>query len=68
MLNGNKLQYLRRLKGYSQKYIADCIGVSERWIGKVENEGEKPSQECYDKWLLALYGGLKPQKKQKKND
>jgi transcriptional regulator with XRE-family HTH domain len=65
MLSGKKLQYIRVLKGLSQVYIADCIGVSERWIGKVENEGLAPSQEVYDKWLLALYGGLKPEKKEK---
>lgn len=65
MLSGKKLQYIRVLKGLSQVYIADCIGVSERWIGKVENEGLAPSQDVYDKWLLALYGGLKPEKKEK---
>jgi predicted transcriptional regulator len=64
MLNGKKLQYIRRLKGLSQVYIADCIGVSERWIGKVENEGSTPSQELYEKWLLALYGKIKPAKKE----
>lgn len=67
MLNGKKLQYLRRLNGYSQKYIADCIGVSERWIGKVENEGERLSDETYQKWLLALYGKLKPKKEKKQS-
>jgi transcriptional regulator with XRE-family HTH domain len=65
MLSGKKLQYIRRLKGFSQPYIASCIGCSERWIGKVENEGAVLSKELYDKWLLALYGGLKPQKKVK---
>lgn len=65
MLTGNKLQYLRRLKGYSQKHIADCIGVSERWIGKVENEGERPSEETYNLWLQALYGSIKPKPKKK---
>lgn len=67
MLSGSKLQYLRRLKGYSQKYIADAIGVSERWVGKVENEGEKLSEETYNKWLQALYGNLKPKKDNKKD-
>jgi transcriptional regulator with XRE-family HTH domain len=67
MLNGKKLQYLRRLNGYTQKYIADAIGVSERWIGKVENEGETLSEETYNKWLQALYGNLKPKKEKKKS-
>ncbi|WP_455714109.1 helix-turn-helix domain-containing protein [Anaerosporobacter sp.] len=65
MLTGKKLQYLRILKGYSQVYIAESIGVSERWIGKVENEGLAPSQEVYDKWLQCIYGNLKPVKKEK---
>ncbi len=65
MLNGKKLQYLRILKGFTQVYIADCIGVSERWVSKVECENCSISQEVYDKWILALYGGLKPVKKEK---
>lgn len=67
MLSGKKLQYLRILNGFSQVYIANCIGISERWVGKVENEGLTPSQEVYDKWLLALYGGLEPIKIEKKS-
>jgi transcriptional regulator with XRE-family HTH domain len=63
MLNGKKLQFLRLYHGYSQKYIADAIGVSERWIGKIENEGFKPSDEVYEKYLSAIYGKLKPNKK-----
>jgi transcriptional regulator with XRE-family HTH domain len=66
MLSGAKLQYLRRLKGYSQKYMADAIGISERWVGKIENENATPSEEVYEKWLLTLYGKLKPEKKNKK--
>ena len=65
MLTGKKLQHLRILKGYTQVYIAESIGVSERWIGKVENEGLSPSQEVYEKWLQCLYGNLKPVKKDK---
>lgn len=66
MLSGKKLQYIRRLKGLSQPYIASCIGVSERWIGKVENEGAILSEETYEKWLLALYGKLTPKKRETK--
>jgi len=65
MLSGSKLQYIRRLQGLSQVYISSCIGVSERWVSKVECENSPISQELYDKWLLALYGGLKPVKKEK---
>lgn len=65
MLNGKKLQYLRILKNISQKYMADSIGISERWVGKIENEGDSPSQEVYDKWLQVIYGNLKPKAKTK---
>ena len=65
LLSGSKLQYLRRLKGFTQVYMAESIGISERWVGKIENEGERPSQEVYDKWLLTIYGKLKPVKKEK---
>lgn len=68
MLNGKKLQYLRRLKGFTQVYMAESIGISERWVGKIENENATPSQEVYEKWLLTLYGKLKPEKKNKKKD
>ncbi len=65
MLNGRQLQFQRIYRGMTQKYIADCIGVTSRWIGKVENENVGISQEVYDKWILALNGGLKPTKKKK---
>lgn len=68
MLSGKKLQYMRIRNDMTQQYIADCIGISKRWVGKVENEGEIPSQEVYDKWLLALYGKLKPSKKKVKDN
>lgn len=68
MLNGKKLQYLRRLKGFTQVYMAESIGISEKWVGKIENENATPSQEVYEKWLLTLYGKLKPEKKNKKKN
>lgn len=67
MLTGSKLQHLRRLKGFTQKYMAESIGISERWVGKIENEGAVPSKEVYEKWLLTIYGKLKPKAKTKKN-
>lgn len=63
MLCGKKLQFIRIRNNMTQEYIADCLGVSKRWIGMVENTSDYPSQEVYDKWILALYGGLKPVKK-----
>ena len=54
MLSGTKLQYIRRLRGITQVYIADAIGVSERWVSKVECENCSISQETYDKWIWAL--------------
>ena len=54
MLSGTKLQYIRRLRGIPQVYIADAIGVSERWVSKVECENCSISQETHDKWVQAL--------------
>lgn len=54
MLSGTKLQYIRRLKGITQEYIANEIGVSERWVSKVECENCPISQETHDKWVIAL--------------
>lgn len=70
MLNGKKLKFLRIYHNYSQKYVADAIGVSERWIGKIENEGGIPSDEVYKKYLQVIYGNLKPKKTRntKKNE
>ena len=65
MLSGTKLQYLRRLKGLTQEYIAECVGVSERWISKVECENSSISQETHDKWVKALNGGITLVKKEK---
>lgn len=65
MLSGYKLQYLRRLRGLTQKHIAECIGVSERWIGKVENENCDIGEETYLKWIDTLNGKIKPVKKPK---
>lgn len=62
MLSGYKLQYIRRLKGLSQKHIAECIGVSIRWVSKVECENSEISEETYLKWIDALYGKIKPVK------
>ena len=66
MLSGYKLQYLRRLKGLSQKYIAECIGVSVRWVSKVECENSEISEETYLKWIDALYGKIKVKKLDKR--
>jgi transcriptional regulator with XRE-family HTH domain len=58
MLDGRKLKYLRLLKGYSKKHLAETIGISERWATKIENEGAIPSEEVYQKWLDVLYGKI----------
>ena len=55
LLSGSKLQYIRRLRNVTQEQIADEIGVSERWVSKVECENSSISQETYDKWVNALY-------------
>lgn len=59
MLDGRKLKYMRQLKGWSRKQIAEVIGISHEWVKKVENNNERPSEEVYRKWLNALYSDIK---------
>ena len=62
MLDGRKLKYIRLLKGFSKKQVADAIGISERWATMVENMElncgypSKFDEKTYKKWLDCLYG------------
>ena len=68
MLSGRKLKFLRIYRGMTQKYLADCIGCSVRYVGMVENKNQNISEELYEKWVDALNGKLvpKPKNKEKK--
>jgi transcriptional regulator with XRE-family HTH domain len=65
MLSGDKLRFIRIYHNISQKYLADCIGKSDRWVRKIESGEEIPTYEVYVNWLNACYGRLKPVKKEK---
>jgi len=60
MLSGDKLRFIRIYNNISQKYLAECIGKSDRWVRKIESGDEIPTHEVYVDWLNACYGRLKP--------
>ena len=63
LLSGYKLQYLRRLRGITQEQIAESVGISKRWVSKVECDNEDISEEVYRKWIDTLNGKIKVNKK-----
>ena len=67
MLSGRKLKFLRIYRGMTQKYLAECIGCSKRYVGMVENDNQNLSEEMYKKWIDALNGKLVPEPKNKEN-
>ena len=64
MLSGDKLRFIRIYHNISQKYLAECIGKSDRWVRKIESGEEIPTKEVHNDWLNACYGRLKPVKKE----
>lgn len=51
---GQRLQALRKSKGYSQKRVAEIMGVSKSSIGSYENNSIKPNLELI-KGFAVLY-------------
>lgn len=35
---GNHIAYYRRKKGYTQKRLAECVGVTQTYISKIESD------------------------------
>ena len=60
MLSGDKLKFLRYTMGKTQKEIAEWCNVSVRYIGMVENNEERLSEETYKAWINCIYGIGKP--------
>ena len=67
MVDGTVLKRIRIIKNKTRKYVAECCGVSERWIESVENSGSNPSEELYTKWINCLYDRV-PKKKNSKEE
>ena len=42
---GNVIKRNRQRQGYTIEYLADRIGVTERYLYRIENEGQKPSYD-----------------------
>lgn len=64
MLSGDKLKFLRYTHGVTQKKVADWCNVSVRYIGMVENNEERMSEETYKAFLNCVYGIGKPLSKE----
>lgn len=60
MLSGEQLKFLRIYNGVTQKKVAEWCNVSIRYIGMVENNEERLSEETYKAWLNCIYGIGKP--------
>lgn len=63
MLGGEKLKFLRYTHGITQEKMAQWCDVSERYVGMIEHNQEKPSQEVYSAWINCCYGIGKPMEK-----
>ena len=60
MLSGEQLKFLRIYNGVTQKKVAEWCNVSIRYVGMVENNEERLSEETYKAWINCMYGIGKP--------
>lgn len=60
MLSGEQLKFLRYYNGKTQQQVADWCNVSKRYVGMVENNEERLSEETYNAWINCMYGIGKP--------
>ena len=60
MLSGEQLKFLRVYNGVTQKKVAEWCNVSIRYVGMVENNEERLSEETYNAWINCCYGIGKP--------
>ena len=64
MLSGEQLKFLRIYNGVTQKKVAEWCNISIRYVGMVENNEERLSEETYEAWLNCIYGIGKPLSKE----
>ena len=64
MLSGEQLKFLRIYNGKTQKQIAEWCNVSSRYVGMVESNEERLSDETYKAWINCCYGIGKPLSKE----
>ena len=60
MLSGEQLKFLRIYNGVTQKKVAEWCNISIRYVGMVENNEERLSEETYNAWINCMYGIGKP--------
>lgn len=60
MLSGEQLKFLRIYNGVTQKKVAEWCNISIRYVGMVENNEERLSEETYKAWINCMYGIGKP--------
>ena len=60
MLSGEQLKFLRIYNGVTQKKVAEWCNISIRYVGMVENNEERLSEETYNSWIHCIYGIGKP--------
>ena len=60
MLDGTVLQRLRMRSGKTLVQVADWCNVSKRYIGMVESNEERLSEETYNAFINCIYGIGKP--------
>ena len=60
MLSGEQLKFLRIYNGVTQKKVAEWCNISIRYVGMVENNEERLSEETYNAWINCCYGIGKP--------
>lgn len=58
MNTNEKIRYLRWILGYSQEYMADCIGVSQSTYSKYEHGNIKLTIEKANTILSIINSGL----------
>ena len=56
MLSGEQLKFLRIYNGVTQKKVAEWCNISIRYVGMVENNEERLSEETYKAWINCIYG------------
>lgn len=60
MLSGEQLKFLRIYNGVTQKKVAEWCNISSRYVGMVESNEERLSEETYNAWINCCYGIGKP--------
>ena len=60
MLSGEQLKFLRIYNGITQKKVAEWCNISIRYVGMVESNEERLSEETYKAWINCMYGIGKP--------